>query len=287
MKSQAGTKTAQLVCNRIDNFARSVSDNAFTGAPVDVNTHSNAAMTDSLEQITFDFKAQVQQFLGYDAAMYIPQSLHIPHGRTIFTVYFGLWDLLEYSTLELKPAMEMIDRSIKEIFNQLDLLATHVPESMQVVLPRMVDVTYLPRYQSMANQTRQHFAELQQKGVFLSGYWNVILFRSASQWQKGAIFMPDPNEVALEILRVEQLASHRDTDAPGAIKHIPLSAQVDQLCLITLPDGSTSHMRAANVEGCSKTIGRLFRSALHRTNAMSHSNQLTGTRSTSEPSRNS
>lgn len=236
-------------------------------------------MTDIHEQLSFDFKAQVQQFLEYDAAM------HTPHGRTIFTVYFGIWDLLDYSTLELKPAMELIERSIKEIFNQLDLLARHVPYSMQVVLPRIVDVTYLPRYQFMANQTRQHFAELQQKGVFLSEYWNVVLVRSASRWQKGAIFMPDPNDVALEILRVEQLASHRDTDAPSAVKHIPLSAHVHQPCLMTLSDGSASDLRAANMEECSNTVGRLFRSALRRTNALSHADQVTGTRSTSEPSR--
>lgn len=226
----------------------------------------------------FDFKAQVQHFFDLNPSMQDPQSLHLPNGQTIFTVYFGLWDLLEYTTLDLKSAMDKINISVTEIFHQLDLLTTHSLSPIQVVLPRMLDVTYLPGYQSLANQTGERFAEMQQKGIYLFTYWNAVLSRSASRWERGAIFMPDPSDAVLDLLRVEQLSSHRDTDAPEPVKHMPPSEHVGPTCLIASSGGSsTGHLKAANVEACSSIVSQLFRSVLCRTNALSHANQVIGT----------
>lgn len=258
----------------MDNFARSIptsSDNGTVGAVVDGGDHSRAMTGKSIDATLFDLRGQVQQFLDYDKARSQVSS------QTVFTVFFGVWDLLEYSTLELECAMRAVDNTIAELFRQLDLLAKHELTPVDIILPRMIDVTYLPRFQSTANRTSEHFAEHQQKGVFLSAYWNSVLFRSASQWRNGEIYMPDPNAVIAEQVRARQLYPYGTTDASDAGKHMPLFEHVEQPCLILSSDSSTSDLQAAVVEKCSDTAAHLFWSVTHGTNALSHSNQVIGT----------
>lgn len=86
---------------------------------------------------------------------------------------------------------------------------------------------------------------------------------------------------------MQQLAFHRDTDALSAVEHMPLCKHVDQLCLIMLSDGNTSHLGAAYVKGWSNAVDHSSRPVLNRTNALSDANQVAETGSIAETSRTS
>lgn len=225
-----------------------------------------------------DFKTQVQQFLKYDEEKHrSSKSLHMFDSLTVFTVYFGLWDLLEYSTLESEFAIQAIDNSIAELFHQLDLLAERASVPMKVVIPRMVDTTFLPRFMPTMHGIKKQSAQTQHQRVFLSTYWNDVLLQSAMQWPNGEVFMPDPNAVIIEQVRAKQLYSEGIMDASGAGESMPLFQYVEQPCLIVWSDSNTTDLQAAAIEKCSDPTAHLFWSVSCRTIALSQPNQITGT----------
>ena len=96
-----------------------------------VSGQSNAST-----QIAPDFKTQVQQFLNYENnSRHIPVQLRSTSEQTMFTVFFGLWELLEYSKLDKDNAVMAIDNSIKELFRGLDELMEKAGPTLRVVIP--------------------------------------------------------------------------------------------------------------------------------------------------------
>ncbi|KAF2036037.1 hypothetical protein EK21DRAFT_96032 [Setomelanomma holmii] len=254
--------SGELACDRIDNFARPswlTQDNKTPGSVIDSDIYS-AAMTrqDDLRTST-DFKTQVQDYLRYEKERYsLPQSLRSTDNWTVFTVYFGLWDLLGFQELEVEFAMHAIDNSITELFRQLDLLAAHGVTPMKIVLATMMDITFLPRFQSTKNDTRDGFAELEHKSDFLVAYWNAVLLRSATQWTKSDLFLLDPNDVVMELVRKSQLSTAGLADALGIDKRTPYIAHVEQPCLRVLSGGSTGDLRSDVAEKCPDPSAHLF-----------------------------
>lgn len=212
-------------------------------------------------QAMFDFKTQVQQFLEHEKTKHrvgVPQRLRKIDEWTIFTVSFGLWDLLEYSTLEKEHALKAIDNSIEGLFENLDLLAEHVEAPMRVVVPQLVDVTFLPRFLSRRNSDKEHFAEDQHHLVFLWTYWNTVLSRTASQWEHGRIFMPNPNNLITDQVRATQMYLKNLSDASGMGKQAPLFDYVEQPCVEpTAGDGAETPQTAA-VDKCFDASKHLF-----------------------------
>jgi hypothetical protein len=232
---------------------------------------------------TIDFKTQSQQFLAYERENYHgSQTSRTVDDWTIFTVFFGLWELLEFSTLEKEFAMRAIDDSIAELFGQLDLLAAYALTPIKVVLPQMVDITFLSWFNPTRNGMGEQFAQLQHHRVFLMTYWNAVLFQGARQWQNGEIFMPDSNAVLMEQVRAKQLHSEGISDASGSDKGMPLFDYVEKPCLTVLSDSDTTNLQAAAVGKCSDPTAHLFWSVNRRTNALSNPNQVTGTTCTLE-----
>lgn len=252
----------QLACDYIDNFARSIptqTDDTTIGSLVDSDIRAQAiSVTDnSTVKAMFDFKAQVQQFFDYEEKKHrvnVPKRLRQVDEWTIFTVSFGLWDLLEYATLDKEYALKAIDNSVEGLFENLNLLANHVAAPMRVVIPKLVDVTFLPRFQSMKDINKEHFAEDQHQLVFLWTYWNTVLSRTASQWQRGEIFMPNPNNLILDQVRAMQLYSNNLTDASGAGTQAPLFEFVEEPCLKAITDDTARILQAAGVKKCSKHL---------------------------------
>lgn len=250
----------------MDNFARSMpsqADAATIGSLIDSDIRAQAVpVTDNNStQAMFDFKTQVQQFLEYEKQkkrVGVPERLRKVDEWTIFTVSFGLWDLLEYSTLEKEYALKAIDNSIEGLFENLDLLAKHVAAPMKVVVPKMVDVTFLPRFQSRKDIDKEHFAEDQHHLVFLWTYWNTVLSQTASQWKHGEIFVPNPNNLILDQVRAKQLYSKKISDASGMGKQAPLFDYMEEPCLKSKVDDSASELQAAGVEKCFDAPKHLF-----------------------------
>jgi hypothetical protein len=236
------------------------------------------AVTGKVENITTaDFKTQVQQFLANEKEAYsVSQRFRTGDDWTIFTVFFGLWEILQYSTLEKDFATLAVDNSVAELFHQLDLLAAHALSPVKVVLPQMIDITFLSRFKPTENDEDGRYARVQHQRVFLTTYWNAVLFRGAVQWQKGDIFVPDSNAVFMEQVRAKQLHLAEPSDASGSGKSIPLSEYVEQPCL-TIPSDSSTPNPQTDVGKCSDPTMHLFRSVNHITNALSSPNQVTGT----------
>jgi hypothetical protein len=254
--------TAQLNCDFIDNFARSLppqADAVSTGSLIDSDIHAQAfpGEDNSTFQAVFDLKTQVHQFLDYERKKHqfgVPQRLRQVDEWTVFTVSVGLWDLVEYATLEKESALKAIDRSVEGLFENLDLLARHVATPMKVVVPKLVDVTFLPRFQSKKDINKEHFAEDQHQLVFLWTYWNSVLSRTASQWQHGEIFMPNPNNLILDQVRAKQMYSTNTYDASGTGKQMPLFDYVTEPCSKLSENDTARTLQAAGVEKCSKHL---------------------------------
>jgi hypothetical protein len=236
---------------------------ATIGSLIDSDIRAQAVpVTDNNNtQTMFDFKTQVQQFLENEKEKHrvgVPERLRKVDEWTIFTVSFGLWDLLEFSTLEKEYALKAIDNSIEGLFENLDILAKHVAAPIKIVAPKLVDVTFLPRFQSRKDVDKEHFAEDQHHLVFLWTYWNTALSRTASQWGHGEIFMPNPNNMILDQVRAKQLYSKQISDASGIGKQAPLFEYVEEPCLKSKVDDSASELQAAAVEKCFDASKRLF-----------------------------
>ena len=228
---------------------------------VDAGVHAEATGNKSNKAALtpFDFTTQVEQFITYDKGRrVIPQRLRGADEWTFFTVFFGLWDLLEYSRLEKQFAMTAIQRSIEELFHNLDILAEYVALPPKVIVPKMIDVTFLPWFQSKRSGTTQaQFAEIQHHLVFLWTYWNTLLLRTASQWENGTIYIPEPNNLIMQEVRAKQLHSRQISDATGIGKQAPLFEYVEQPCLPSQP-GSAADLQASDVQKCSAPDHHLF-----------------------------
>jgi hypothetical protein len=118
----------------------------------------------------------VQQFITFEKERerrQMLESLHQADEWTVFTVFFGVWDLLEYCKLEKKEAVHAKDRNVQELVHNLDVLADHVNGPIKVVLPRPVDVTFLPRYSSRKALQLRNLLETSTKLSFCGhiGVW--------------------------------------------------------------------------------------------------------------------
>ncbi|KAF3048272.1 hypothetical protein E8E12_011583 [Didymella heteroderae] len=267
------TLCKELACDFIDNFARSMpphTDAATIGSLIDSDIRAQAVPVtnnnNNETQAMFDFKTQVQQFLEYEKMKHrvgVPERLRKVDEWTVFTVSFGLWDLLEYSALEKEYALKAIDNSIEGLFENLNLLAKHVAAPIKIVAPKLVDVTFLPRFQSRRNLDKEHFAENQHHLVFLWTYWNTVLSRTASQWKHGDIFMPNPNNLITDQVRAKQLYSKNLSDASGLGKQVPLFDFVEEPCVKSAADDSAEILQAAGVEKCFDASKHLFWNDIH------------------------
>ncbi|KAI4694970.1 uncharacterized protein J4E84_001594 [Alternaria hordeiaustralica] len=228
--------TLQLACDTIDNFAHSKpAAAAHIGSLVDANVHTETKGAGSNETTvtSFDFKTQMEQYVAYDKGRrVIPERLRKGDEWTFFTVFFGLWDLLEYSTLEKPVAMSAVDKSIESLFHSLDILAEHAAHPPNVVIPKMIDASFLPQFQVQKKAMREaDFAVTQHRMVFLWSYWNTVLVRKAAEWKNGAIYMPEPNAIIMNEVRAKQLHSRQISDATGVGAQAPLFEHVDTPCL--------------------------------------------------------
>ena len=255
---------SQLKCDAIDNFARSfppANDGTQTGAVVDADVYMEVkgAASNSSAATSLDFKTQVEQYIAYNQRRRrIPQRLRQEDEWTYFTVFFGLWDLLEYSALEKNVAMSAIDKSITSLFRQLDVLAADAGSPPTVIIPKMIDVSFLPVFQMMKKDLQDaQFAETQHRLIFLWSYWNLVLHRTATQWKNGVVYMPEANELIMQEVRAKQLHSKHISDAFGVGKQAPLFEHIEQPCL-ALPRDSAGNLQTARVQKCSAPAEHLF-----------------------------
>ncbi|KAI4712220.1 hypothetical protein J4E89_002486 [Alternaria sp. Ai002NY15] len=270
------TLCKELACDTIDNFAHSKpAAAAHIGSLVDANVHTETkgAGNNETTVTSFDFKTQMEQYVAYDKGRrVIPERLRKGDEWTFFTVFFGLWDLLEYSTLEKPVAMSAVDKSIESLFHSLDILAEHAAHPPNVVIPKMIDASFLPQFQVQKKAMREaDFAVTQHRMVFLWSYWNTVLVRKAAKWKNGAIYMPEPNAIIMNEVRAKQLHSRQISDATGVGAQAPLFAHVDTPCL--------DAVRGSGLVKCSAPTEHLFCGPAHELIGKHAANLVRGNRS--------
>jgi hypothetical protein len=144
------------------------------------------------------------------------------------------------------------------LFHNLNTLADFAGERIQVVLPKLIDVTFLPLFNQPARQntTFDNLAQDQHQSVYLWTYWNTALSQAAKGWRHGDIYMPDLNSVVLNQVRAKQLYSKQISDASGFGKQAPLFDEVEQPCLSLKADDGD--LQAAEEEKCFDPAQHLF-----------------------------
>ena len=141
-----------------------------------------------------DFEAQVQSFLA------LPESKKKPES-TLFVVSFGLWDVYQFAGLDYALGQNVTDRSVNEIFRQLDVLynhhmeslhlaplinQTHTPAPFQVLFTKVFDPTLLPGWltQRPLPLKPSTVSEQQKNAVYLTTRWNSNLYPKLVGWRK-------------------------------------------------------------------------------------------------------
>jgi hypothetical protein len=231
---------------------------ATIGSVVDSDVYAKATAGKRNETLAlFDFGAQVQQFLDFEKQKRLMPSRVLKHDEwTIFTVFFGIWDLLEYSALDRADAVHAIDRSVEQMFHNLDFLAENIEGPPRIVLPQLVDLTYLPRFQMKKNESADTFAMEHHQKVFLWTYWNSAVSHAAATWSHGDIYVPDLNGIVMNLVRAKQLYAANVTDASGYGKQMPLFDEIERPCLSSKTENGD--LQTADVEKCFDPTRHLF-----------------------------
>jgi len=202
---------------------------------------------------------QVQQWINFEKQKRLMPGRQGSNEWTVFTVMFGVWDLWQYAALEKARAVYAIERSIEELFHQLNTIAEHSDGPIRVVLPLLFDVTFLPRFQMRKGSLAWQFAQDQHQAVFLLTYWNTALSQAAFRWTAGDLFLPDINAVLVNEVRATQLYAMGITDASGAGKQVPLFDEVETPCLAPVLESEfTQDTQETTVIICDKPTCHLF-----------------------------
>ena len=204
----------------------------------------------------FDFKTQVQQFIEFDKKRWRFPGRHAGDEQTTYTVLFGLWDLLQYSALDKDAAVHAIDCSVRELIHNLNLLADHVG-TPKVVVPNLMDVTFLPRFSGRKEGSAADFAMKQHQSVFLWTYWNTVLSHEASKWERGDLFVPNVHDIVMGEVRAKQMHSGKVTDSKGLGKQKPLFQEVEEPCLAQVTDANAESLQTA-AQTCTDPSAHLF-----------------------------
>ncbi|KAK0104014.1 hypothetical protein ONS96_005119 [Cadophora gregata f. sp. sojae] len=137
-----------------------------------------------------DLSAQVQAYLSLPAPKEAPKE-------TIFVLSFGFWDIYDFARLDYAMAMNVTDRSIDEIFTQLDILYNHFDTTLypaeinaisrpkfRIIIPRLFDPTLTPGWTSHrpAPLSPSSVAEQQKNAVYLTERWNQMVENNMGSW---------------------------------------------------------------------------------------------------------
>ena len=199
-------------------------------------TPSNSTLVvpyEALEPIA-DLRSQVQQWLEFEKQQYTTSRVSVEERNgTVFTVWFSLWDLWNYSKKTLAEAEVAVTRTIDALFEQLDLIAENWPSEMKIIMPEAIDTTFLPGWHSMRTGPRGSdlHAENQRSAIALVEQWNRALDMRAIRWEKGSMYIYNTNEWLLDQVREQQLFSANLTDANGMGSQQPLWNNVNSSCV--------------------------------------------------------
>jgi hypothetical protein len=146
----------------------------------------------------------------------------------IFIISFGIWDIYHYADLDFATSQSIIETTITELFNQLDILlayvtksssnpdssnstavATATPPPFHVILPKLFDPSLLPGWisQRAPPLPPSSIAERQKNAMYLTTLWNSILENKIGEW---LLHAPVPSMPAAGGGLLREAAKHGD-----------------------------------------------------------------------------
>ncbi|KAK7518595.1 hypothetical protein IWZ03DRAFT_308629, partial [Phyllosticta citriasiana] len=216
-------------CDSIENYARSSGSFDFKAHPdalVDTDVVANVTnQNPSNAKFKADFGMQVQRWINSEQQRLNRTGVQ---ERTVFTVFFGISDVWQYVGLEDKEAHEGVRQSIRTLFAQLDVIAQFMRKPIQVVLPHIPDITFLPAF---SQQPEGPFPTYQRSAVFLVEKWNTELERAAREFVGGSIHLLSLDKWLLEMLREQQMYTIGIADENGDGKRAPTFTETTSPCL--------------------------------------------------------
>ena len=163
----------------------------------------------SADELLPDLAAQIQQFIA------LPQSSESEE-TTLFLLSFGFWDIYNLAGLEYGLGQKIINKTVDEMFDQLNILHLHYGQSLyaahmmddsatntteagpphlspfRVIIPKIFEPTLLPGWisQRPVPLTPSSVAEDQKNAVHLASRWNALVGEMITGWTKEAPASP-------------------------------------------------------------------------------------------------
>ncbi|KAI5240744.1 hypothetical protein E4T42_08298 [Aureobasidium subglaciale] len=230
------TLCSEIVCDRIYDLAQSLPSHPShrRGPVIDNDIYANRTrslnLTSGLENIG-DFGHQVDDYLAQIDLRW-QDGIEGGKERTthIFTLFFGLWELWDFVGLEEEAVLPTVVDCIASMFAQLDRLVqakTVSPLRTTVVIPKVPDPTFFPRW--IAERTSaagiDKYGQLQRQAVVLTDLWNNVLQKQAETWNKARVVMPDFHAWMLEQLREPEI----DETGPAVVSKAGPGAKFTEL----------------------------------------------------------
>ncbi|KAJ5101662.1 hypothetical protein NUU61_003884 [Penicillium alfredii] len=187
---------------RQDNLAQTTPSRPqgkYTGCVVD---KTELELWDQLSQTRLaDFKTQLRDWL--DAESQATKGLSTAAIRrlqdhTVFVVAFEVWDIWSLATKDPEQAAPSVERRIKTLLSQLDLLSARWGAAeLKVILTQAIDVTFLPAFGYTGARNKDT--------VRIVGLWNRRLRQAVRAWDRGSIYLFDTNTFLMDRIRDWQL----------------------------------------------------------------------------------
>lgn len=258
------------MCDRLLNFAQSFPSQPIhqRGPVVDEVIFANATRSLNLtlkpDNIP-DLKAQVDQFLSGDVSDDKSLSESAKRGQTVFTAFFGLWEIWMFVELTDSEAEIAISESVGSLFIELDRLAksrsTHLTRPI-IILPKVPDPTWFPRWFVERTSSSDQYGQLQRRAVTLTEEWNRLLDIHAQNVTKADMILPDFNQWILDLMR----ESNEVADAQGLASRLfgkytggqPTFTELRQPCVnyTAFPEGGLASLQSPAI--CSDASRHLF-----------------------------
>lgn len=153
-----------------------------------------------------DLKVQVDQYFAQREQIGGPETYA---GQTIFTAFFGIWDIWTFVQLPEAEAHEAVTKSVESLFAQVDRLvrsySLRSSEKPLVIIPKVPDPTWFPRWFAERTRSSDKFGKLERQAVQLTEQWNDLLVAQADQRQSHAMtLLPDFDQWILDQFRAPE-----------------------------------------------------------------------------------
>ncbi|KAI9839564.1 MAG: hypothetical protein M1819_002190 [Sarea resinae] len=265
---------SELLCDHHDNFARSFPyawQDGYNGAILYnkiLNDSENPSGPPTVEPLA-DLKAQIVQWSEFEKRRVVPADIDMDAERngTVFVIQFGLWDIWHYSEWRTKGAASLAIRSSMDEFSrQLDVLANLWPTHLKVIIPNVIDPTFLPGWHGTRTTPRgtDLRADSQRLAVDLVVQWNNQLDTIAQEWANGTIYIFDTQSWLIDQIREHQMHSQHQHDINGWGTKKPMWDDVHVACI---GGGDQEHHVEGESRGgqiqCKRPDKYLFRDDMH------------------------